>query len=348
MPPKPSEPKGKGEKRPPDPGGTHPKTRAGSKQQTAPATATVDLTTVKPTQEAEAKSKGKEVAEVEVEDKSESEGEDEEDEEILAAVEADRARRSGVASPQEGASFDDELNLSSPVKVPSGYAGTSTSARSGGNTMEAANMDVLVSRQVVQSIMRGIDDPQTRVEAALAATTMLVGGVRVPRPIEPVKAPSYLEFPETPVKPRATPPYGDMPRLPSLEGMFLKGDKPNPNPPEAAGLDQSIHAAVGQFQRDEERYNFSEERPGEISAALRGLARWFREGSAANLSRQDKGRIGDDVLFFSTSIRMADHWAKRDLSGGNNTGLTLEQSLASIYKSVELPPTPQREKGALA
>ena len=66
--PKTSEPKGKGDKRPPDPGGTHPKTRAGSKQ-TAQPTATVDLTTVQPTQEAEAKSKGKEVAEVEVEDK---------------------------------------------------------------------------------------------------------------------------------------------------------------------------------------------------------------------------------------------------------------------------------------
>ena len=66
MPPKTSEPKGKGDKRPPDPGGTHPKTRAGSKQQTAPATATA---TVQPTQEAAAKSKGKEVAEVEVEDK---------------------------------------------------------------------------------------------------------------------------------------------------------------------------------------------------------------------------------------------------------------------------------------
>ena len=83
MPPKTSEPKGKGDKRPPDPGGTHPKTRAGSKQ-TAQPTATVDLTTVQPTQEAAAKSKGKEVAEVEVEDKSESEGGDEEDEESLA------------------------------------------------------------------------------------------------------------------------------------------------------------------------------------------------------------------------------------------------------------------------
>ena len=78
MPPKSSEPKGKEVKCPPDLGGTHPKTRAGSKQ-TAQPTATVDLTTVQPTQEAEAKSKGKEVAEVEVEDKSESEEEDEED-----------------------------------------------------------------------------------------------------------------------------------------------------------------------------------------------------------------------------------------------------------------------------
>ena len=157
-------------------------------------------------------------------------------------------------------------------------------------------------------------------------------GVRVPHKPSPApqEANPFLVVPETPVKSRDPAAVGSyIPRLPALD-IYAETRSSEQNPSGSTLLSA------------EQRFAFTQEDPEAISTALRSLGKWFREGASQFLSKSEKERIGDNVVYFSTCIRLAEHWGKKDLSGGNSTGLTLEQSIALVYKSVELPPTPQK------
>ena len=57
------------------------------------------------------------------------------------------------------------------------------------------------------------------------------------------------------------------------------------------------------------------------------------------MSRANRFEMVDGLISFNANL-LTSSWAGKDASGGNGTGLTVGQSIARLYKHVDIPDAP--------
>ena len=69
------------------------------------------------------------------------------------------------------------------------------------------------------------------------------------------------------------------------------------------------------------------------------MSAWFHKDDGAMMARAERLEIIDGLISFNANL-LTSPWAGKDASGDNGTGLTVGQSIARLYKHVEIPDAP--------